>query len=107
MATENPEQLTDVNPCKADLERRQRAMRDDTVTERFGNFERSVTFEVGYDHRAHPEACGGGGHGQHGMTLRFILKGPSGATQFVMYATNWVPGRVHRLGTIEASEQPF
>lgn len=104
MAITEPGQEGIVNPCKADNERRQRAFRDATVAEQFGQFERSVTFEVGYDHRAHPESCGGGGHGQHGMTLRFILKGPDGATQFVMYATNWVPGRVTSIGDIEASE---
>lgn len=93
--------MSDVNPCKADNERRQRAFRDATVAERFGNFERSVTFEVGYDHRSHPEACGGGGHGQSGMTMRWILKGPDGATQFCAYMPNWVPGHVNRIGGVQ------
>lgn len=62
--------VTDVqatNPCKADLERRERANNDCALVERIDN------------HTAHPEACGGGGHGRHGMNLRFVLIGPHGA----------------------------
>lgn len=31
------------------------------------------------------------GHGVHGMEIRWYLRGPAGATQFVMY-TDWIPG---------------
>lgn len=84
-----------VNPCKADQERREQAWRDSLLTERHGDLERCIAFEVGYDHRAFPpEACGGGGHGQHGMTMRWMLIGPRGAVQWVCSMPNWVPGNV-------------
>lgn len=93
-----------MNRCEADRERRQRALNDSALTERVGNLERRIMFEVGYDHRAFPEDCGGGGHGQHGMTMRFVLIGPHGAVQWVCTMSNWVPGNVYyggmqRIGT--------
>lgn len=65
---------------------------------------RSVAFQVGYDHRAFPEACGGGGHGQHGMTMRWVLQGPHGAVQWLLNMPNWVPGNVAILGDIKGVE---
>lgn len=49
-----------------------------------GGFETAVMFETGYNDR-------GGQHGVHGMDIRFLLRGPNGAIQFVM-TTGWVPG---------------
>jgi hypothetical protein len=69
--------------------------------ERVGNIERRIVFEVGYDHRAFPDECGGGGHGQHGMNMRWVLIGPKGAVQWLVYMTNWVPGNV-RHGEVGA-----
>jgi hypothetical protein len=91
---------TAANPCKADFERRRLALEDDAVSERVGAFTRRVCFEVGYDHRSHPDACGGGGHGQHGMTLRFVLIGQHGATQWVVHLPYLVPGNVNNLGNV-------
>ena len=48
-------------------------------------FERAVVFEPGYNLR-HLE-----GYGVHGMGIRFLLRGPKGATQFLMNC-GWVPG---------------
>lgn len=94
------------NPCVADRDRRERATRDNGLTEQLGSMVRSITFDVGYDHRAFPEACGGGGHGQSGMTMRFILRGPHGATQWIVYLPNWVPGNLSLIGGV-GSEQPW
>jgi hypothetical protein len=86
--------MTDTNRCQADWIRRERAMQDNGVSERFGEFTRRIEFQVGYDHREFPEDCGGGGHGQHGMQMRFVLIGPRGAVQWMTAMTNWVPGNV-------------
>lgn len=88
-----------VNPCEADWERRERAWRDNALSERFGDMERRLAFEVGFDHRAFPDACGGGGHGQHGMTMRWLLIGPRGVVQWVANMHNWVPGNI-RCGDV-------
>lgn len=32
----------------------------------------------------------GGSHGQHGLQIRFVLRGPKGAVQFLIF-TGWVP----------------
>jgi len=45
---------------------------------------REVQFEPGYNHVAE-------GRGRHGMSIRFLLHGELGTTQFVMN-TGWVPG---------------
>lgn len=91
------EEVATTNPCKADFQvRRAKALADPSVTEVRGEFTRRVTFEAGYDHRAFPEACGGGGHGQHGMTVRFVLLGAAGATQFVFNLSHFVPGNASR-----------
>jgi len=50
--------------------------------------QRAVVFEPGF-------ACpvtGGHGHGIHGMQIRWLLRGPRGAVQFLVF-TDWVPGR--------------
>lgn len=87
------------NRCKADRDRRERAMTDAGLVQRDGVMERRIIFEVGYDHRAFPDDCGGGGHGQHGMNMRWVLIGPAGAVQWLTYMSNWVPGNV-RHGTV-------
>lgn len=87
-----------MNRCEADLVRRQRALRGAGLRERVGRMERVISFEAGYDHRGFPQDCGGGGHGAHGMTIRFTLLGPAGAVHWVFYANNWVPGNVDRIG---------
>jgi hypothetical protein len=87
------------NRCKADWDRRHEAMRDNGVTEELGlGMSRRIEFEVGYDHRAFPEDCGGGGHGQHGMGLAFIFFGPEGAVQWKVSLTEWTPREVGMLG---------
>jgi hypothetical protein len=83
------------NPCVADRDRQARANRDCGITEQLGNGGwRRIEFEVGYDHRAFPEACGGGGHGQHGMSMTFLLGGPDGVVQWKINMLGWVPGNV-------------
>ena len=53
-------------------------------------FEQRVTIEPAYDLRSE-------GRGAHGATLRMVLAGPLGATQFVLY-TNWyLPGFLEDL----------
>ena len=47
--------------------------------------ERAVIFEPGYDDPAP------GRYGRHGMEIRWLLRGPRGAAQFLMH-TGWVPG---------------
>lgn len=91
------------NRCKQDRERRERAWTDCGLTEKVGNMERTISFEVGYDHRSFPEDCGGGGHGQHGMSIRFVLKGPAGAVQWLVNMHHWVPGNVH-YGHVETTD---
>ena len=34
---------------------------------------------------------GGSGHGRHGMEIRWLLRGPKGGAQFLIY-TDWIPG---------------
>jgi hypothetical protein len=85
------------NRCKADHARRERAMQGSELISREGTMERRIGFEVGYDHTEFPEECGGGGHGRHGMTMAFILIGPSGAVQWKINMLNWYPGNVAHL----------
>ena len=47
--------------------------------------ERAVIFEPGYDDDVP------GRYGRHGMEIRWLLRGPRGAVQFLMN-TGWVPG---------------
>jgi hypothetical protein len=47
--------------------------------------ERIVTFEPAFDRRDPNPAIN---YGIHGVSLRFVLKGPEGAVQFLLY-TNW------------------
>lgn len=50
-------------------------------------FERAIEFEPGYkDPTRGPKS-----YGQHGMGIRFLLRGPNGVAQFLMN-TGWVPG---------------
>lgn len=93
--------VTDTNPCAADWVRRQRAWHDSELISRYGEMERRIAFEAGYDHRSYPDACGGGGHGRHGMNIRFTLRGPAGATQWLVNLPNWTPGNIDRIGTVD------
>lgn len=68
---------------------------------KFGDFQRRVDFEPGYNnlHRA--------GYGVHGMQMRFLLIGPEGATQF-LFNTGWVPlGVVNEHLKDEHGEWPW
>lgn len=82
--------------CEADLERRKRAYEDAALVSRHGEMEQRICFEVGYDHRDF-----GCDHGRHGMQLRFVLTGPSGAVQWLAFLSNWTPGNVH-FGDVQA-----
>lgn len=61
-------------------------------------FVRRIEFEPGYDCVSDYPTCwntmGGGRHGRHGMNLRFLLIAEEGAVQFLMYASDWLPGSV-------------
>lgn len=60
------------------------AIRDDGLR-------RTIAFRPGYEcSRVGPKS-----HGVHGMTLLFVLSGPKGATQFVIF-TNWLPSTVEQ-----------
>ena len=53
-----------------------------TIIERKGKFERLIMFSPSYDERRK-------GYGIHGMEMRFLVKGPKGAVQFLVF-TNWM-----------------
>jgi hypothetical protein len=59
-----------------------------TIIERKGKFKRSILFRPGYDERR--KGCG-----VHGMEMRFVVKGPRGAVQFLLF-TNWMLPHVER-----------
>ena len=62
------------------------------------DLERLVDFIPGYNylHETGPKS-----RGQHGMSIRFVLRGDEGATQFLMY-THWTPlGEVDKDKTYE------
>lgn len=89
------------NRCQADSRRRKEAHRDCGLTVDLGQgWSRRIEFEVGYDHREFPEDCGHGGHGQHGMTITFLLFGPLGATQWKINMPGWTPRPVDMLGNL-------
>lgn len=58
-------------------------------------FERIVTFQPAFDKRSKDP---GKNYGIHGVELRMVLKGPLGATQFLLY-TGW-----HLLHVVEEQE---
>jgi hypothetical protein len=58
---------------------------------RAGDMERAVTFEPGYNNR-------GGPYGVHGMNIRWLLRGPAGVAQFLIF-THWVPGEIPEIGS--------
>lgn len=95
--------MSEQDPCKADFQRRDRAWRDRGLIEDHGDFQRRINFTPGYDHTAFPEACGGGGHGRHGMEMSFVFVGPHGATQWVVSMPNWLPRSVGPLGNLPLS----
>jgi hypothetical protein len=91
-----------VDRCQEDKKRRVEALRDAGVTQDLGNgMSRRVDFYVGYDHRAFPDDCGGGGHGQHGMEMAFYLIGPVGAVQWKVAMPAWTPRPVGVTGNLE------
>lgn len=93
------------NACKDDTIRRERSNRDCGITEDLGNgMTRRIEFEVGYDHRSFPEACGGGGHGQHGMGMAFLLTGPEGVVQWKVNMPWWTPRPLGPLGDLDLPE---
>lgn len=53
--------------------------------------ERAVLFQPGYngDHDAEPRH----NYGVHGMEITWLLRGPAGAVQLMIY-TNWIPGEL-------------
>lgn len=57
---------------------------------------RQVEFEPGYDCIDDYPKCwttmGSGRHGRHGMNLRFLLGTEEGVVQFLMVASDWLPG---------------
>lgn len=55
-----------------------------------GGMERAVVFEPGYICPVQT----GHGHGRHGMNIRWLLRGPKGAAQLLIY-TGWMPGQMH------------
>ena len=69
-----------------------------SIKETVDGFVRRIDFEPGYDcleYHGQNKHC----HGRHGMSLRFMLMGEEGVTQFLMYATDWLPGSVDALGS--------
>lgn len=54
-------------------------------------FRREVCFEPGFDHRNDPDPKQRE-YGCHGMDIRFLLHGPRGSVQFLLY-TGWLPGQ--------------
>jgi len=65
--------------------------------------EHIIKFESGYDcikfecinssPGCQPDS--GGSHGRHGLNIRFVVKGPLGAVQFLLF-TGWMPQRAER-----------
>ena len=51
-------------------------------------FKRAVAFEPGYND-TEPNR-----YGRHGMQIRFILTGPLGAIQFLIFLSDWTPGTI-------------
>lgn len=58
-------------------------------TPRADGLEESVQFAPGHNCRAR----GLHSHGVHGMEIRWLLRGPAGGAQFVLY-TDWIPGEL-------------
>ena len=67
------------------------------IRQEVDGFTRVVCFEPGYND---PER-GPQRFGRHGMQLRFLLMGPLGAIQFLLF-TPWVPGEIDNLGDIKS-----
>jgi hypothetical protein len=62
------------------------------VTKDLPTFERQVTFRAAYDRR---DPDPGKNYGVHGVEIRFVLIGPKGAAQFLLY-TNWMLPHVQK-----------
>lgn len=75
-----------------------------SIKETVDGFIRRIDFEPGYD-------CVDTGceprHGRHGMGLRFLLLGEEGATQFLLYTCDWLPGLQRRLHERGAMHGPM
>jgi hypothetical protein len=66
------------------------------IRQEVDGFTRIVAFEPGYnDPQRGPQRFG-----RHGMQLRFVLLGPLGATQFLLY-TPWIPDTFDVLDSID------
>jgi hypothetical protein len=87
--------------CAADWQRRTEACKDCTVSEDVEGFTRRLQLTPGYDHTAFADDCGRGGHGLHGMELRCVLIGPQGATQWLVYLSQLIPGTEVKFGSVK------
>jgi hypothetical protein len=67
---------------------------------------REIRFEPGYDHR-YDHDPDSRLTGAHGLTIRFLLTGPQGAVQFVIY-TGSIPAALgyHWRSRVNAADQP-
>jgi hypothetical protein len=84
-------------PCRSDLERRQRAWANRTALRMTNDaFEYRIDFMPGYDHWRKPEY--GCDHGRHGMEMVWLVIGPLGAVQWKVVALDWMPGAVDEMG---------
>lgn len=91
-----------IGRCVDAQKRRAEAIKDCEIAQEVDGFTRHLSITPGYDHRAFPEDCGGGGHGCHGMDLRFVLVGPEGAVQWLAFLTQFTPtAPISRIGSVE------
>lgn len=71
-----------------------------TIKQNVEGFVRRIDFEPGHDcMQHHGDAAGRRCHGRHGMNLRFLLINEAGAVQFLMYASDWLPGSIEHGST--------
>lgn len=65
--------------------------------------EKTVCFEPGFDKRSADPAKN---YGIKGMSIRFVLRGERGATQFLLF-TDWYPQRVQEERWANGKRLPF
>lgn len=68
------------------------------------SFERIIQIQPPFDKRSVDPTKN---YGIHGMTLRFILKGPLGATQFIYYTAQYLPHVADELFNKAGTYNPF
>ena len=72
---------------------------------------RRVEFEPGHDCIDDYPKCwqtmGGGRHGRSGMRLRILLGSEEGIVQFVMSASDWLPGSLDSIGSTKDGVAKF